>query len=177
MSPLKKLLLTLNASISDREKGVAFIEANPTSFDELFDLVCAVKNTREYIVASWVFERLILKKIDSLTPRFDKFLIGAKVQTHESKRRPLAKVLFHYCDNNRRKAALSEKKIDAIVSICFAYMIDAKKIAAIGFAMKTLHLFINHQDWIEEEFRAYIEQKLPNSSAGFRSLVNQFIQI
>ena len=103
MSPLKKLLLTLNASISSREKGVAFIEANPTSFDELFDLVCAVKNTREHIVAAWVFERLILKKIDSLTPRFDKFLIGAKAQTHESKRRPLAKVLFHYCDNNRRK--------------------------------------------------------------------------
>ena len=73
------------------------------------------------------------------------------------------------------KLLFQKKKIDAIVSICFAYMIDAKKIAAIGFAMKTLHLFINHQDWIEEEFRAYIEQKLPNSSAGFRSLVNQFI--
>ncbi|MDB2702548.1 hypothetical protein N9Z01_05570 [Flavobacteriaceae bacterium] len=175
MSALKKLLLTLNASISDREKGVVFLQENPTSFDELFDLVCSVKSTREHIVAAWVFERFMLKRIDSLRPQFDKFLLGAKAQTHESKRRPLAKVLFHYCSNNRRKAALSEKQIDTVVSICFAYMIDAKKIAAIGFAMKTLHLFINHQDWIEEEFRAYIEQKLPNSSAGFRSLVNQFI--
>ena len=52
-------------------------------------------------------------------------------------------------------------------------MIDAKKIAAIAFAMKTLHFFRKHENWIEEELYAYIEKKHPNSSAGFKSLVNQ----
>ena len=39
--------------------------------------------------------------------------------------------------------------------------------------MKTLDLFRHHEDWIEGELKAYIEQRLPNSSAGFRSVVRQ----
>ncbi|MDA9886825.1 hypothetical protein N9D55_05270 [Flavobacteriaceae bacterium] len=173
MSSLKTLLLTFHASIADREKGVAYIKKNPTSFDELFDLACAAEKHREHIVAAWVFEHYILQHIESLTPLLDQFLRGAIAQTHESKRRPMAKVLYHYCAHEVRRSVLSNKQINTIVSICFAYMIDAKKIAAIAFAMKTLHFFRKHENWIEEELYAYIEQKRPNSSAGFKSLVNQ----
>lgn len=173
MTSLSDLLLQFYASIADRKKGVSYIEKNPTSFQELFDLACAQSSEREHIVAAWVFEPYILQRLDDLTPLLDQFLEGVLLQKHESKRRPMAKVLFHYCKNKTRRKALTKKQIDTIVNLCFAYMIDAKKIAAIAFAMKTLHFFRNHEDWIEEEFIAYIEQKRPNCSAGFRSLINQ----
>ena len=39
--------------------------------------------------------------------------------------------------------------------------------------MKTLNLFRQHQDWIEAELQAYIEERLPNSSPGLRAVVRQ----
>lgn len=173
MTSLRVLLLQFYASIADRKRGVKFIEENPNSFQELFDLACAPSSKREHIVAAWVFEPYILKRLDDLTPLLDQFLKGTQQQVHESKRRPMAKVLFHYCKKSSRRNALTKNQIDCIVNLCFAYMIDAKKIAAIAFAMKTLHFFRKHEDWIEEEFLAYIEQKRPNCSPGFRSLINQ----
>lgn len=173
MSLLKNVLLTFHASIANREKGFAYIKTKPTSFDELFDLACAAEKHREHIVAAWVFEHYMLQHIYSLTPLLDQFLRGARAQTHENKRRPMAKVLYHYCTLEVRRSVLSNKQINTIVSICFAYMIDAKKIAAIAFAIKTLHFFRKHENWIEEELYTYIEKKHPNSSAGFKSLVNQ----
>ena len=154
MTSLRVLLLQFYASIADRKRGVKFIEENPNSFQELFDLACAPSSKREHIVAAWVFEPYILKRLDDLTPLLDQFLKGTQQQVHESKRRPMAKVLFLYCKKSSRRNALT-------------------KIAAIAFAMKTLHFFRKHEDWIEEEFLAYIEQKRPNCSPGFRSLINQ----
>lgn len=52
-------------------------------------------------------------------------------------------------------------------------MLEAEKAAALAFSMKTLHFFRNHEDWIEGELLAYIEQRLPNSSPGFQSVVHQ----
>ena len=52
-------------------------------------------------------------------------------------------------------------------------MLEAEKAAALAFSMKTLHFFRNHKDWIEGELLAYIEQRLPNSSPGFQSVVRQ----
>ena len=105
MSPLEDLLLQFYASVADREKGAAYIKENPAYFQELFSLACSPQEGRAHIVAAWVLEKYTLEKLGLLTPIFSNFLNGVAQQKHESKRRPMIKLLFHYCkDKKRRKA-------------------------------------------------------------------------
>ena len=173
MSPLEDLLLQFYASVADREKGAAFIDQNPAYFQELFALACAPDQQRKHIVAAWVLEKYTLEKLALLSPLFSEFLTGVAQQKHESKRRPMIKLLYHYCKDKKRRESIDQTQRDQIVTLCFDYMLEAEKAAALAFSMKTLHFFRDHEDWIEGELQAYIEQRLPNSSPGFRSVVRQ----
>ena len=173
MNALEDLLLQFYASVADREKGAAYIQEKPERFKELFALACSPKETRAHIVAAWVLEKYSLNRLEVLANNLNSFLKGVADQKHESKRRPMMKLLFHYCKNKKHRAALTSAQIDTIVAACFDYMLEAKKAAALAFAMKTLHFFRTYEDWIEEELQAYIAQRLPNSSAGFQSVVRQ----
>lgn len=173
MTRLEELLLTFFASVADREKGAAFITKHPEYFQELFELACSNKEERTHIVAAWVFEKYTLDQLEIIQPVLPAFLKGVARQKNESKRRPMIKLLYHYCNDQKRRSLLNKKQRDQIVSLCFDYMLEAKKAAALAFAMKTLHFFRKHANWIEPELNAYIEQRLPNSSAGFRAVVRQ----
>ena len=173
MSPLEDLLLQFYASVADREKGAAFIDQNPVYFQELFTLACSAEQKRTHIVAAWVLEKYSLEKLHLLRPLFSSFISGVAQQKHESKRRPMIKLLYHYCRDKKRRESIDKKQRDQIVALCFDYMLEAEKAAALAFSMKTLHFFRDHEDWIEGELKAYIEQRLPNSSPGFRSVVRQ----
>lgn len=173
MSPLEDLLLQFYASVADRDKGAAFINKNPKYFQELFSLACSPDQKRTHIVAAWILEKYTLEKLQLLTPIFSSFLTGVAQQKHESKRRPMIKLLYHYCKDKKRRKLIDKAQRDQIVTLCFDYMLEAKKAASLAFSMKTLHFFRQHQDWIEAELQAYIEQRLPNSSDGFRSVVRQ----
>ncbi len=173
MTELEELLLQFFASIADREKGVAYIEAHPNRFEELFALACSPKQERIHIVAAWVLEKYLLNQLEVLVPLLPTFLDGVAQQKHESKRRPMIKLLYHYCKDKKRRLALKHAQRDQIVAICFDYMLESEKAAALAFGMKTLAFFRTHEAWIEAELQAYIEQRLPNSSPGFKSVVRQ----
>lgn len=173
MDSLESMLKQFYASVADREKGAAYIRQFPEQYDHLFKLACSPEQDRVHIVAAWILEKYLLPQLDLLTDTITPFIKGVAVQEHESKRRPMVKLLFHYCRQKQRRELLTKKQKDLIVTLCFDYMISAKKVAAIAFAMKTLHFFRNHAPWINEEIKAYIDQRLPHSSNGFRSLVRQ----
>ena len=101
------------------------------------------------------------------------FLAGVAQLKQKSKRSPMIKLLFHYCKDKKRREVINTTQRDQIVTLCFDYMLEAKKAAALAFSMKNLHFFRQHQDWIEVELQAYIEQRLPNNSPGFRAVVHQ----
>ena len=103
MSPLEDLLLQFYASVADREKGAAFIDQNPAYFQELFTLACAPDQKRTHIVAAWVLEKYTFDKLALLSPVFREFLTGVALQKHESKRRPMIKLLFYYCKDKKRR--------------------------------------------------------------------------
>ena len=167
------ILLNNFGSVADRDKAAGYVEEHPHFFDSLFKLACDQKAERVHILAAWVLEKYALKQLEVLTPIFDKFLKGTMIQSNESKRRSMVKLLYHYCKPKARRSKLSKKSIDTIIEICFSYMLDSQKAASLSFSMKTLYFFKNHASWIEPEINAYIEKRLPNSSAGFRSVVRQ----
>lgn len=173
MAELEELLLQHFASVADRDKGAAFIDQHPLYFEELFRLACSPEAKRQHIVAAWIFEKYTLPRLAILCPVLGAFIDGVAQQTHESKRRPMIKLLYHFTQKKEYRAKLSTATIDTIVELCFDYMLSAKKVAAIAFAMKTLHFFRAHRDWINEELTAYIETRLPNATNGFKSVVRQ----
>ena len=155
------------------KRGAAHIDENQAYFQKLFSLACSPKKERKHIVAAWVLEKFTLEKLALLTPILSSFLTLVAQQKHESKRRPMIKLLFHYCKDKKRREAINTTQRVQIVTLCFDYMLETKKAAALAFSMKTLHFFRQHQDWIEAELQAYIEQRLPNSSPGLRAVVRQ----
>lgn len=177
MEGLEKRLLQHFGSAADRDKGAAFINKNPRFFNELLALACNTQADRQHIVAAWIFEKYTLPRLAILHSVLAEFINGVSVQTHESKRRPMIKLLYHYTRKKEYREKLSSTHIDAIVQLCFDYMLSAKKVAAIAFAMKTLHFFRSHRKWIDEELNAYIEIQLPNASNGFKSVVRQISKI
>ena len=126
------------------------------------------KDGREHIVAAWVLEKYTLEKLGLLTPVFSNFLNGVAQQKNESKRRPMIKLLFHYCKDKKRRKGINTAQRDQIVTLCFDYMLEAKKAAALAFSMKTLHFFRHHQDWIEGNCK-------PISSNAYQTAVLDFV--
>ena len=171
MSSLEELLLQFFASVADREKGAAYIEGHPDHFQELLALACSPAKNREHIVAAWVLEKYALARLDCLDKCLETFLQGTLVQTHESKRRPMIKLTYHYCRNKKRREALSSEVKDTLVEICFSYLLEAEKIASIAFALKTLDYFLDHAPWIRKETIAYIERESPKRGRSFQAVV------
>lgn len=170
---LKEILLNSFSSAADRDREAAFIHQNPSCFKSLLQLACAPDQKREHIVASWILEKYALNQLDCLDSFFTVFLKGTLQQTNDCKRRPMAKLLYHYCKNEKRRKRMTPEQIDSIVEIGFSYMLASQKTAPMAFALKTLDIFRDHKPWIEEELQAFIEKKLPNSGAGFQSAVRQ----
>ena len=71
------------ASVADREKATAYIEAAPERFQELFDLACSPKDSRAHVVAAWVLEKYSLHRLEVLEDQLDTFLQGVAIQKHE----------------------------------------------------------------------------------------------
>ena len=126
MNDLEELLIQFFASVADREKGAAFIEQHPERFEELFSLACSPKEERVHIVAAWVLEKYSLHQLEVLEIDLDSFIKGGGSR-HESKRRPMMKLLYHYCLSQSRRSHLTPSQIDTIVAACFDYMLEAKK--------------------------------------------------
>lgn len=173
MTPLEELLLQFYASVADREKGAAYIEEQPDRFHELLALACSAQKKREHIVAAWVLEKYALNRLNVLEPHLTVFLQGTLVQTHESKRRPMIKLTYHYCRDKKRRMKLSSKDKDSLVEICFGYLLDAEKIASIAFALKTMDFFLDHAPWIRKEVMAYIERESPKRGRSFQAVIRQ----
>ena len=50
-----------------------------------------------------------------------------------------------------------------------------KKVAPKAYALKTIVYFKNHNDWITEELKSYIEKELPSSTAAFKATLRQIL--
>tara|TARA_B100001057_G_scaffold474879_1_gene541015 strand:+ start:2864 stop:3025 length:162 start_codon:yes stop_codon:yes gene_type:complete len=52
-------------------------------------------------------------------------------------------------------------------------MLESQKAVSLAFTKKNITFFKYHKPWVSKEIQAFIEKTLPNTSAGFSSVVNQ----
>ena len=96
-------------------------------------------------------------------------------QKHESKRRGFAKILYCCCENEKNRAHMSTTQIYLIVACCLDTLLEAKKVAPKVFTLKTLIYFKDHNGWIIEELKSFIERKLPKNSSAFKGTLRQIL--
>ena len=58
---------------------------------------------------------------------------------------------------------------------CFDTLIEAKKVAPKVFTLKTLIYFKDHNGWIIEELKSFIERELPKNSPAFKATLRQIL--
>ena len=107
---LKKNILVSYSSVVDCDRGARLIHHHhPEYFISLLELACAHKDKRANILALWILEKYAVEQPECLDSDFTFFLEGALQQKNDCKRRPLAKLLYHYCKNMTRRKLLSSQ--------------------------------------------------------------------
>tara|TARA_B110000971_G_scaffold36542_1_gene34867 strand:- start:1341 stop:1526 length:186 start_codon:yes stop_codon:yes gene_type:complete len=57
----------------------------------------------------------------------------------------------------------------------FRHLLDAKKVASKAHALKIIIYFKNHNDWVKDELKSYIEKELLTRTAAFKSSLRQIL--
>jgi hypothetical protein len=122
--------------------------------------------------SAWVMEIYFLEQLDALKKYLPLLLAKTPEIEHESVRRPISKLLYHYSKSN----ALTTKQIDQVVAIAFDWLIAPAQVATLNFALRILHHYQNHKPWIKGQLVEIVKQQLPNASAGYRSAAREILK-
>lgn len=175
MSSITAYLKTLNASIDSRNEGAAYINKKPNLLPELFELATQKRAHREHLTAAWVLEVYILKDLSQFDPYWIKLLKRLPEIKHESMRRPLSKILYTYLQKNFKD--INSKQKDAILSICFDWLLEPAAVATQNYALRCLYRLRNHQDWVQEELVAIVREQYPHATPGYRAAARQILNL
>jgi len=125
--------------------------------------------------AAWVLEFVCDENLEVIIPYLDKFTANICKVHLDSAIRPvtkicefLAKEYYSNQDNNIKKA-LTPIYQERIIETCFDLMITEQKVAVKVFAMSTLYLFGQDNDWVHPELIVILEQGFQTNSAAFKS--------
>ena len=78
--------------------------------------------------------------------------------------------------NDIIKHTLKKSHIEAIVEVCFDYLINDEKIAPKAYSMNTLFLFGKDLDWVHPELKTIIERDYQIQSSGFKARARQILK-
>ncbi|MEZ4857893.1 MAG: adenylosuccinate lyase [Flavobacteriaceae bacterium] len=174
MSELEQVLNYTDAARINRLKASQWILKHPETFEEL--LQYAFKNDKELSYkANWVLEFVCMEKITLLYPHLDYFFGHLASVKEDSSVRPLSHICELLCIQYYKnydtvlQKIFSEKHKEILTEVCFDWLITHQKVACEVRAMKCLYELGIEKDWIHPELKTIIEQKIPTSSAGYKS--------
>lgn len=174
MSHIEEYLSHLKASITDRKAGVEFFHNHPEAIPQLFEWATQGQSQRVHIISAWIFEMYVMEDINRLSPYWQKFLDRMPTHTNESIRRPLSKICYTYLKTFENK--ISDQQKDAILNVAFDWLTEPAAVATQNFAMKSLYLLRNHQDWVHEQLVEVVKSQYPTGSPGYKSAARQIIK-
>lgn len=125
--------------------------------------------------AAWILEFTCSKNINILEPYLDIFCSKIKDVTHDSAKRPMAKIcelltLNHYKPKNDTiRLVLTANHKTQLTECCFDWMIQVEKVAVKAYAMHTLFLLGTEIDWIHPELKTILEKDFVSQSAAFKA--------
>ena len=160
----------VNATKNSRIEFANWLLEDPARIEDLFD---AEYNDVKYTIkVFWGLDTAVELKPCILHPYLNKYLPNLKLQTHESIRRVLARINFHYLDYIQNET--SNFQIDAnleqkIIDFSFELLLDKSSTAAKAFSMSSLSILSFKHEWVKEELVSYLEKNYMIGSKGFQA--------
>ncbi len=179
----KHLIIILNgiknAKRIYRDKAAKEILQNPHLIPKLIAKIYDIEDPL-HIKAAWVFELVCLEDVTLLNPYIHEFIWGMSQLKHESALRPVSKVCSLWSDfyftKNAERTALSKEEMELIISCNFDWLIEEHKAATQVFAMKTLQLWGNEEDWIHQELKSVLQKNAEARTNGYKAHASKLLK-
>ncbi|KAF2519852.1 hypothetical protein E0W68_01065 [Flavobacterium salilacus subsp. salilacus] len=128
--------------------------------------------------ACWILELVCEANIEWLKDYLHFFCERLPNFTNESAIRPIAKIcLFAVKHSSKNPDFISEKQLQQITEVCFDWLINPdEKVAAKAYAMRTLYLLGENNDWIYPELQITLEQDFSQHTAAYKAAAKDILQ-
>jgi hypothetical protein len=178
---LVSVLPLINHSIKMRNHYTQLFMANPEDMPLLLEITFE-QEIKLSFKAAWILEFICQKDLTYLLPHLNTFVSGISHISHDSAKRPLAKICemiavarYEDASTNLVQQLKNEQK-EQIIACCFDWMIQKEKVAVKAYAMSTLYLFGKEFKWIHQELRMILEKDYALQSAAFKARARQILK-
>ena len=172
---LEKQIL-LEHSVKNAEIISSFIESNPERLEDLLKIILQGDKLLAQR-ASWVLGKFSKEFYFEFIPYLDFIISEINNAKHVAVSRNFARIFMTLTDYNYIKF-LTEKQIDSIVEISFAWVIDEnEKAAVVAFGMYTLANLIKRRSWIAPELKLHVVNNITGSLPSFQSAGKKVLRI
>ena len=168
-----------NAKRIYRDKAAEDILQNPHLIPKLIDKIYDIEDPL-HVKAAWVFELVCLQDITLLNPYIHQFISGMSHLKNESALRPVSKVCSlwnaYYFSEKTADVILSRQDIEQIIECNFDWLIEQHKVATQVFAMDTLKLWGNREEWIHQELKSVLQKNTDSGSSGYKAHARKLLK-
>lgn len=168
-----------NAKRIYRDKAAKDILKNPHLIPKLIDKIYDIEDLL-HIKAAWVFELVCSEDITLLNPYIHEFINGMSHLKNESALRPVSKVCSlwnsYYFSDKTADVILSKEDIEQIIECNFDWLIQDHKVATQVFAMDTLRLWGNREEWIHQELKSVLQKNTVTGSSGYKAHARKLLK-
>ncbi len=131
--------------------------------------------------ASWVFDHLMRKNLDFILPYISEFVHGLKGLTSESCIRPMAHTCQMLMETYFKKkdasfmAAMDQETLEALVEVCFDWLLEDHKVATKVFSMTSLYHLGKRFQWIHPELKSVLQKSIASGTAGYKNRARKLL--
>ena len=132
--------------------------------------------------AAWVLEFVCIENIEVIIPYLDEFTENISKVYLDSAVRPVAKICellvkaYYSKQDNNLKKSLKSVYQERIIETCFDWMITNQKVAVKAFAMSSLYLLGQDNDWVHPELIMILERDFNSESAAFKARTRHILK-
>lgn len=168
----------INAKRIYRDKAARKIIDQPQLLPELVDMVFKT-NDPQHIKAAWILELICLENITLLNPHIQKFIGRMSQIKNESALRPVSKICYTWCTyymKGNSEIFLNNDDLNQIISCNFDWLIEEHKVATQAFAMDTLFLLGDQEQWIHPELQSVLQNNADSESSGYKTRAGKILK-
>jgi len=149
---------------------------DPALLRELLHVALDIKDKNHH-KACWILELVMEARIEWLTPYRDAFCNTLSVYRQEGAIRSISKICLFAVTRHQKEKFLEPNHLELITEACFDWLIDPEgKVAAKAYAMRTLFLLGEKEDWIYPELQRILSEDSVKHTAAYKGAARDILK-
>ncbi len=149
---------------------------NPDLLPDLLHIALDTQDKNHH-KACWILELVMEARIDWLAPHLDVFCNALSGYTHEGAIRSISKICLFAVTRHKKQKLLNNSHLEQITEACFDWLIDPEgKVAAKAYAMRTLFLLGEGEDWIYPELQRILSEDSAKHTAAYKGAAKDILK-